>query len=334
MLECRVVQHVAAQHKGPFSVFLVTVPLQPLHVIPLLADGQDIQNGHTVQIVLCRRVLGQFCVQLKIIQRPQSEHGDGIFVIWTPCPFVLVVVVNGKEWEADDLEQQLQVAPAHAHDEAAVFACWTFQGQSDIACAQHRICGPLVTPWVFESEFHHTAQCIPSGRWKGPCIEVHPLHEVHVDHAHWPSTGTLCGKVIDVGDFNAVEVEPVFIGRTSADDNVVSKTWNGRHPRQGPKCPTDVAPPTRVALDFVGANASDTQGRLCQGGPRFHSNLCCFHGHRCLRHGGIHHRRARRGGFDFKCHKVVVAQKGDQNVVHTGGDAFQPEFPFHVGRCS
>ena len=50
--------HIHRLAQGPFSVFLVTVPLQPMHVIPLLADGQDIQNGHTVQIVLCRRKFG------------------------------------------------------------------------------------------------------------------------------------------------------------------------------------------------------------------------------------------------------------------------------------
>ena len=115
-------------------------------------------------------------------------------------------------------------------------------------------------------ELHDAAEGIASRSGKGSGVEIHALDKVHVDHSHGSTAGALRREVVDVGNFDAVEVKTVFVGRTATNDNVVPETGDGRHARQRPQGPTDVAPPSWVALDFVGADASNAQRRFLHRG--------------------------------------------------------------------
>ena len=77
------------------------------------------------------------------------------------------------------------------------------------------------------------------------------------------AAGSLGGEVIDVGNFDAVDVKSVFVWRTStAHDDVVAETGDGRNTRQGSQRPADVPPAAGVALDFVGAQAANAERRF------------------------------------------------------------------------
>ena len=292
MLEGRVVQHVSTQHKGPLAIVHVPVPLDPLHVIPLLRNGKDIQDGDLIQVIVRCGVGGQTKVEFKVVKCPESQHSDRISIVRSPRPFVLVVVVDGQKRQANRLEQQLQIAPADTCNQTAVFACGSFHSDPEVARAHHSIGSPLICSGIFEAKFHHAAERVASRGGESPRVEVHPFHEVYVDHAHGPAARPLGGKVVDVGNFDAVEVEAVFVGRTPANDNVVSETRNGRHTRQGPKGPADVSASPGIPFDFIGADAPHTQRSFLHSGARFRHNLGGIHGNGRFGQRHVHHGRA------------------------------------------
>ena len=295
-----VAQHVAARHPRPAPILRELVILDAQGIVPLPVHLKGVEDGHLVEVIFGRSVVGRREVELEIVVGPNAEDRPPLIGRRLMHPLELHIIVDGQEGQAEDLKEELEVAATRTQDEGAVLPRGPFKGQAEVARAHDGIGCPLIGPGCLEAELHDTGQRVAPGGGESPGIELDFLHEVHVDHAHRSPTRPLGLEVVDVRDLDAVDVEAVLVGRPAADHDVVSETGDGRHPGQAADGLADVPTAPRVALDLVGPNAPQGHRSLLLsfGGGRDH-----FRGFDGNGQGRQRHReesRARRRQLDFQ----------------------------------
>ena len=334
MLERTVVQHIPAGHQSPFAVIAVVVPPDALGVIPLLLDIKGAQGGDLIKVIGRRGIVRYAQVQFEVIECTKADDRDGVFVIGARSPLELVVVVNGQKREPQCFKNKLQIAPAHAKDERRILTGRPLQRQAEVAGSYHHVRRPFVRAGLFETELHHRAECVAAGGWKGPCIEIDVLHQIDVDHPHRSAACTLGGKVVDVGDFDPVDVETVLVRRAATNDNIVAETRNGRHTRQGAEGAADVTSAARVSFDLISAKAANTQRRFRDIGPPTAHHFSLFYRDRGWLEDHVQCSRSRRRHLDFEHRFGLIAHEADLDVLDACGHIHQLIVAIKISRCA
>ena len=102
---------------------------------------------------------------------------------------------------------------------------------------------------IFLFELKHATESIIVASIKSRGTEFHIFNKADVKDALRTSAATLCGKMVDNGHFDTIEIENVFRGCATAYDDVVSETTAcsaSTHTRQGLNHFADVEIATRI----------------------------------------------------------------------------------------
>ena len=217
ILEVAVSQHVPAQHPGVEEVGAEVFVDRANGIVPLLINWQVIE-----QVALCfRTIFLQVGIELHVIDGTEADNRNLVFRIYLIFIFHLKVVVGRQKRESDKLEKQLKIRLTGRHDEGGFLADRAIHGESRIGGSDTYLCVNAVAAAIFLADIHDRAEAIGAVGRKSAAVEVHLPHKVGVDDTHHTSRGALCGKVIDDGDFNAVEIKHILRRPTSAHNQVV-----------------------------------------------------------------------------------------------------------------
>jgi hypothetical protein len=103
------------------------------------------------------------------------------------------------------------------------FAERPFEGSGNFSSAEPEIALQLIRVAVFLFELENGRQGIIVTRVESGGAEFYFFDEGDVEDAGGTACAALCGKVVDNGYFDAIEVIDIFVGRSAADDDVVAE---------------------------------------------------------------------------------------------------------------
>ena len=210
--------------------------------------------------------------KFKFIDSAYAHEAEGCLFV-NPCGcFELIIPVIGPDRKINGFKQQLKVTPADGSQVSCFFRKRAIQGNGQLGGTEDDISLGFVTVAGFLLELKYTAEGIVIPGIKRTGIHLYLFDKVGIENALRPTSTSLCTKMIDDRDFNAVQVVYIFTGCTTSDDDIVPETATANasaNTRKGLDYLADIKVPTGVSLDFFGGHALNTQWGFQACGP------CC-----------------------------------------------------------
>ena len=166
-------------------------------------------------------------IQFHLVNACKTKQGQLAVLVETGFCFELSVNEIGQEGQSQSLEQKLQVGLACGEQISGALPQMACSAERDFRCADGGFERLLVRISVLEAEVEDGTQGSGAVGGEGARIKCNLAYQVGIDNTYRSSGCTLSGKVVDVGDFDAIHIKAVF-GRRTAPNNQVVAIADGR----------------------------------------------------------------------------------------------------------
>ena len=230
-------------------------------VAPCGPDGEGLlaDAGQVTQ-----QVLGVFAllveVEFHVVEARQPQYRQLVVLRKARLDLQLPVDVVRQERQADHLEQQLQVRLAQREEVGGFLADMAAPAQRHLRSPERRLESLFLGIPVPQPDVQHRAQRPGTVGRESPGVEIDLADQIGIEDAHGAARGALRGKVVDIGDFDAVQIELVFRRAAAAHDQVVAiahgrerhagvRTYDTRHVTVGAGALLDLPHPDDLQPD-------------------------------------------------------------------------------------
>ena len=192
-------------------------------VAPCGPDGEGLlaDAGQVTQ-----QVLGIFTllveVEFHVVEARQPQYRQLVVLRKARLDLQLPVDVVRQERQADHLEQQLQVRLAQREEVGGFLADMAAPAQRHLRSPERRLESLFLGIPVPQPDVQHRAQRPGTVGRESPGVEIDLADQIGIEDAHGAARGALRGKVVDIGDFDAVQIELVFRRAAAAYDQIVA----------------------------------------------------------------------------------------------------------------
>ena len=116
----------------------------------------------------------------------------------------------------------MQVTSFHSQHGRVFFINWSFKNTTETDPAEIELSVEFVRITIAKIDFHDGREFIAINGRKTSGIESYILDKIYIQNADRPSGRTLIREMIDIGNFDVVDIKGIFHWITASHDQVIA----------------------------------------------------------------------------------------------------------------